>query len=196
LIERSARHFDPVLWRFIIEKHGYITDGGFARTREDYQSARDLTLWFREHLVRGNTYTLAQLELAAERLQEFVSFATSQFLLPNDEATTDHRKAFLMELEDTMQAIETRLPRSTLVYAVRGDLLRLQEMCVDEGINTRSPDELRAASERHRMVASALGVGSSVADLLASALKSYTDEDANGASKSSAISTAQSSLRD
>ena len=81
-----------------------------------------------------------------DRFQNLLAFIQSQFAEPNDKSTADVRRAILNELETTMKAIETRLPKSTVVYGTRGDLLRLQEMSVKEGINTRSSDELRVAT--------------------------------------------------
>ena len=46
------------------------------------------------------------------------------------------------------------------------------------------------------MVAAALGVGSSVADLLAPAFKSYTSENADQASKTLALATVQNVMQD
>ena len=196
LIEKSARHYDAVTWHFKLRQDAYWGEGNFDRSAADYASEKNLIVWFREHMFRGDSYTLVQLERAAERFQNLLSFVQTQFSQPNDKKTADERCAILNELETTMKAIETRLPKSTVVYGTRGDLLRLQEMSVTEGINTRSPDELRAAAQKHRMVSAALGVGSGVADLLAPAFKSYTAENAGEASKTSALATAQNTLRD
>jgi len=196
LIEKSGRHFDPVVSHFTIETTGFRTSGGFDRGVADYSSLRNLIVWFREHLVQGNSYTLVQLENVAGRFHNLLEFTGSQFAKPNDKSTAAERRAVLNELETTMKAIETRLPKSTIVYGTRGVLLRLQDMSVKDGINTRSRDELRAASEKHRMVPSALGVGSSVADLLATAFTSYVDRNAVPAAKTAAHRAVQNAMQD
>jgi tetratricopeptide (TPR) repeat protein len=132
-------------------------------------------------------------------VEELASMLTSSrfpaaFTESDEKVVMDERRALLYELENTMKAIETHLPNSTIVYGARGDLLKLQEMSMAEGINTRSSDELRTATQKHRMVASALGVGSSVADSLAPAFKSYTDDNATQVSRAlarTALETAE-----
>ncbi len=196
LMEKSGGHYDPVMLHFKLRQDACWGEGNFDRTTADYVLEKKLIVWFREHLVQRNVYTLAQLERAVKLFTTVLSFVEKQFAMSNGKTTADERRAILNELETTMKAIEGRLPKSTVVYGARGDLLRLQEKCIADGTNTRSPDDLRAASQRHRMVASALGVGSSVADLLAPAFVSYTADKADQAAKALALATAQSSVRD
>ena len=80
-----------------------------------------------------------QLEIVAKRLENLISFIRTRLLWNNDKATADHRRGILKELESTMQVLETRLPKSSVVYGTRGDLLRLQEMGIGQGINTAAP---------------------------------------------------------
>jgi hypothetical protein len=196
IIDKSAWNFNAVFWHFRLRKDAYQGEGNFERSPADYSSEKTLIIWFREHLIQGHAYTLVQLEAAAMQFQDVLELIQTQFSQTNDKKTADDRRAILNELETTMKAIETRLPKSMVVYATRGDLLRLQEMSVADGINTRSADELRAATQKHRMVAAALGVGSSVADSLAPAFKSYTDENADQASKASALATLENTMQD
>lgn len=197
VIEKSRWHFDPVAAYAKMRQHAFWGDGNFERSAADYALERDLIVWFREHIAQRDTYTLSQLEIAAKwRFENILSFVETQFSQTNDATTVDERRAILAELETTMKALETRLPKSIVVYGARGTLLRLQGQGIAAGINTRSPDELRAAAERHRMVAAAMGVGSSVADLLASAFKSYTANDSDQPSKGSALEAIRNSLQD
>jgi hypothetical protein len=196
LIEKSGRHFDPVAWHFIITTNSYRAKEGFHRTAADYESLRDLIVWFRENTLQATPYTLVQLEYIAETFDNFLQFISGQFEAANDESTEDLRRSILNELETTMKAIETRLPSNKVAYSARGALLHLQELCVEKGINTRSPEELQAAAEKHRMVSSALGVASSVADSLAPAFTSYASGVATQSDKDSALLTIRNSLQD
>ena len=197
VIEKSRWHFDPVAAYVKLRQHAFLGDDNFDRSSADYAMEKDLIVWFREHVAQRDTYTLMQLEFTAQsRFYNILSFVETQFSQANDKATADERRAILSELETTMNALETRLPKSIVVYGTRGTLLRLQEKCVAAAINTRSPEELRAAVERHRMVAAALGVGSSVADLLVPAFKSYTASDADEGSRAIALADVQRALRD
>ncbi|MEK6258765.1 MAG: DUF2610 domain-containing protein [Planctomycetota bacterium] len=196
LIEKSNWHFDPVLWAFVINRNQYGIPKEFRRNPEDYASVLKLIKWFRTHVVDANHYTIAQMEFAAVHFQDLLSIIQRQFEQPNDNSTTQDRRDILSEFEATLSAIEARLPKSRIVYGLRGDLLRLQEMSIKDGINTRSPDELRAAAAKHRMVAAALGVGSSVADTLVPAFKSYTAVPPDKVIKESALAAIRDSLPD
>jgi Domain of unknown function (DUF2610) len=196
ILEQSAWHYEAVYDYVRLRQNAFWGEGNFDRTPSDYLSVLALARWIREHLVQGKSYRRIQLESAAERLQNLLSFVKTQFSLPNEKTSIDVRRAILNELELTMKALETRLPKSTVVYGIRGDLLRLEQESVKEGISTRSSGELLAAIEKHRMVASALGVGSALVDLLAPAFKSYSDEKGEMASKRAALATVQSAMQD
>jgi tetratricopeptide (TPR) repeat protein len=195
LIEKSAQHFDPVVWHFVIESN-LLRGEDLAPISANYQSVRELIASFREKIVQRDQYTLVQIEIATEYLIELLPYIPRQLLLHNVNATADDRRAILNELEATATALETRLPKSVVVYGVRGNVLHLQESCISAGINTRTPDELRAAVQRHRLVASALGVSSGVADALAAAFIAYTSENSDPESKAAALGAVNSSLRD
>jgi hypothetical protein len=197
VIEKSGRHFDPVMSYVKLRQDALWGDGNFDRSLADYALERDLIVWFREQVVQNQSFTLIQLEMAAKRrLENILSFVQTQFSRANDQASRDERRAILGELEITMKALESRLPKSTIVYGARGTLLRLQESSIRENINTRSPGELRTAAERHRMVAAALGVGASVADLIVPAFTSYSAKGATEQNKSLALTEAQGAMRD
>jgi hypothetical protein len=196
LIEKSAWHYDAVFWQFRMKDYAYWGDRNSAKSASDYASERKLIAWFRERVVESEKYSLAQVERAAARFADDLSSVDQQLSSANDKTTADARRGILSELEATLKALETRLPKSALVYGARGNLLRLQEKSVKEGINTRSPDDLRVALQKHRLVAAALGVGSSVADMLEPAFKAYTAANADKAARDAALATAQSSARD
>jgi hypothetical protein len=147
VIKRSNNQFDPVLTQFIIECRE--NDGKrFKRGSADYVAIRNLIVWFREHLFQDNSYTFAQLETATMRMQDLLASLQTWCSETNSKETAADRRVILAELETTMQAINARLPSSTVAYVARGDLLRLQEMSVKEGINTLSREELRAVAQK------------------------------------------------
>jgi hypothetical protein len=200
LVEVSNLHFDPVIWYFVIQTNSFRGEDVFQRTEEDYRSVKAALVWFRENVLETDfpdrRFTHVQLESGTEHLVDLLWFVRGRFAEENRPGTLDERRAILTEFETIMGALERRLPKSTVVYGARLDLLALQEAGILEGVNTRSPEELADAVKRHRMGAAALGVASSVADLIGPAFKTYTADDADTATKALALRTVQNSNRD
>jgi serine/threonine protein kinase len=191
VIDKSQRAFEPVLWRFVLKHNEFWNESA-----SDYAALQALAVWYREQLLGDSKYSVVQTEEAAIRFTSLLRLVVKQFSLPNDESSAESRRSLLRELETSMAQLETRLPRSLIVYDGRGELLRLQDLAAKDGVSTQSPDALRVATERHRIVASALGIGSSVAETIGPAFKSYLAEGASDEAKAKAVTDVQNTIQD
>jgi tetratricopeptide (TPR) repeat protein len=169
--EESNRQFEPVLWTFTIGANRQTNQVGDP----DYQSAIDLIRSFRLDIIKNSNYTLFNKQEASDHFSTFIGELKKQIQKDNNQETVDVRRSVVEELEKTVAELERVIRTSISVYNVRTVLLDIQQAGVAHGINSLEIDQITAARERHRIIASHLGVGTSFVESFVKVVRDYND---------------------
>jgi tetratricopeptide (TPR) repeat protein len=169
--EESNRQFEPVLWTFTIEANRLTNQVDDP----DYQSAIDLIRSFRIDIIKNSVYSLLDKQEASDHFSTFIGEIKKQLRKDNNQETVKVRQAVIEELEKTVLELERVIRSSISVYNVRTVLLEIQQEGVANGINTLEVNEITAARERHRIIASHLGVGASFVESFVKVVRDYID---------------------
>lgn len=144
----------------------------------------------------ARTFSAYQRVVAAEGVLEFVNALVPFYESRNDARTVDARRMLLRELELTADRIDWHLPKSKIAIRVRHALLGLQEAAQRDGAGTLDGDRLVAARERNQLIASALGLGSSVADSVGASFADFFAADATELTRARSLATLRGTLTD
>jgi hypothetical protein len=170
-IIQSNHNYEPI--RAYIALRGQALFENFDGSMSDYELEKQFIMWFEQNAIHNDDLTLFQLENSANRFEEALQ-GDGMHVITMDAKTADVRRSILKQLDIVVSDLELRLPRSHAAYAMKEDLLKLQLDGQAVGIYTgSSPDDIHAAMDHHRRVGAARGVSSAVADLMASAFKTY-----------------------
>jgi len=188
--EESNRQFEPVLWTFTIDANRQSNQVDIP----DYQSAIDLVRFFRTDIIKSSVYSLLNKQEASDHFSTFIGEMKKELQKDNNQETVEVRRAFIEELETTVKELERVIRSSISVYNVRTVLLDIQQEGIARGINSLEINGITAARERHRIIASHLGVGASFVESFVKVVRDYIDTESTA--KDDALVQVQQIARD
>lgn len=177
IAEESNRQFDPVLWRFTLGANQQSSEVDDAELSADYSFALDLIRFFKTEIISNKRYSLLDKQEAAEHFFTYIGELRDQLAQDSNPATFEKRSAVVEELEKTVAEMEKVLRLSISVYNIRNVLLEIQQAGISQRINSLQPDQIAAAREQHRIIASHFGIGGSFVESFAKIVKDYVDSD-------------------
>lgn len=194
LRENSGRHFDVLKWEFVVTCNAYYEEKDWRAM--PLAELQRMTTMFDDSFLQNSRFSLVQIEEMAQRLENLTS-RTARALVPGKNARDmDARRAELKRLDELLAKLESRLPKSPIVYSRRGEFFALEQECFDAGLEIRSKEAHKFARTRHNERAAAIGVAGSIRDSLIEGFKKYAEAKEDVQARDSALRLVSASLRD
>jgi Domain of unknown function (DUF2610) len=140
--------------------------------------------------------SLSQLEILADDLNTFLNTLQKAPMDASDQDVVAKRKQILVVLEHAVGEMEAKLPRSPIVYNLRGKLIELERTAVAAGINTLPADQIEQASEAHKAGEALMGLGDETSSKILILVMLYSDSSSDAAAKQAILDSMQRILSD